>query len=577
MRQALREARNNRPYTLRERRYIDYAEPEFNDNENVEDHIVSRPNIPTERRNTASSSSFIPPPPATETVMVNSVVDNIARETVMVNSVVENIQRETVMVNSLLDNIPRHCKGRRSRTAKKTSKTEQKRQNSEVGQTSTIEIDPPLHEGSSQGQGCSVERVSSIPEATSSSKKTILSLLIDRKHIQEDEQVFYKHDDRNEGSAAAMGLRGRITRGGILCSCCQKEMSVWAFERHANSDHRKPYERIYILQTQENLQDCLIAVWLHSTERERREEFCFLPKEKQQDDPCSICANGGDIFHCEHCPSAFHASCMNMERAPRRDWSCPYCVCKYCSLRVYGKQRQLITCLQCDKNFHWQCLKEFSKDPVDISGDLLYCSQSCKEIYDELERSIAVNSEFENYTWSIIRPQTTLAMTRYFECNAKVLVAFSLMNECFQTITDRHTGINVVQNVLYSCRSPDLTRVNFGRFHIFILEKDDAIECAASIRIHGREVAEMPFIATEGTCRRQGICRNLMIVIESFLCALKVQKLVIQSVPDTSDMWKHKFGFKELAGKFEKELASYNILTLPHASKLYKDLGGNPN
>ncbi|KAJ1399673.1 hypothetical protein SESBI_30091 [Sesbania bispinosa] len=153
---------------------------------------------------------------ARETVMVNSVVDNIARETVMVNSVVDNIARETVIVNSVMDNIPRHCKGRRSRAAKKTTTTEQKRQNSEVGQTSIIEIDPPLHEGSSQGQGCSVERDSSIPEATSSSKKTILSSLIDRKHVQEDEQVFYKLDDRNEGSAAAMGLRGRITRGGIL-------------------------------------------------------------------------------------------------------------------------------------------------------------------------------------------------------------------------------------------------------------------------------------------------------------------------------------------------------------------------
>ncbi|KAJ1399682.1 hypothetical protein SESBI_30100 [Sesbania bispinosa] len=108
---------------------------------------------------------------ARETVMVNSVVDNIAREIVMVNSVVDNIARETVIVNSVVDNTPRHCKGRRSRAAKKTSTTEQKRQNSEVGQTSTIEIDPPLHEGSSQGQDCSVERVSSIPEATSSSKE----------------------------------------------------------------------------------------------------------------------------------------------------------------------------------------------------------------------------------------------------------------------------------------------------------------------------------------------------------------------------------------------------------------------
>jgi hypothetical protein len=36
------------------------------------------------------------------------------------------------------------------------------------------------------------------------------------------------------------------------------------------------------------------------------------------------------------------------------------------------------------------------------------------------------------------------------ECNSKIALAWEVLDECFTTIIDRHTQINIVQSVAYS-------------------------------------------------------------------------------------------------------------------------------
>ncbi|XP_057415649.1 increased DNA methylation 1-like isoform X2 [Lotus japonicus] len=412
---------------------------------------------------------------------------------------------------------------------------------------------------SSKGQAINIRRGSPLPLQGRSCQRTILSWLIDREGIKEFEQVGYFY--RSEQVPTATGL---ITRGGILCYCCQREISVWTFEKHAGSDLGEPYEHMYLL--------C------------KHERTCLLRKHKensaeQNDGACSICGDGGDLICCDTCPSTYHSLCMDMERVSQSGWLCPYCKCKYCRL---GEESQVfVTCSQCEKKFHSGCLKlyekDFSEEFLDLGRTKSYCGPGCREIYEKLENSLGIRNDIsESYSWRVIHPKDVISASNstYLENNLKVAVTSMLMDETFATIIDKKTGINVVRSIVYSHRA-NLSRVDFSRFYTFVLEKDDAILAAASIRFHGRGMAEMPFIATVKAYRGQGICRSLMKEIESFLCSLKVKTLVIPSVPETVEMWTQKFNFNEVNEvnrEMKKEIYAHNILMFPRTMIMYKDL-----
>ena len=161
-----------------------------------------------------------------------------------------------------------------------------------------------------------------------SCKKTTFLWLIDYRIIEKDERVSYK------SATMKRALAGRITRGGILCSCCQEEVSMWTFEKHAGSDLRQPYKHIYIHRQRKSLRKCLIDVWQHPREQKRRRMFSYVPKETdadQNDDLCSVCGDGGDLICCDKCPSTYHLSCMNIEviklfLLPFLKRICSYCI-----------------------------------------------------------------------------------------------------------------------------------------------------------------------------------------------------------------------------------------------------------
>nr|ACU15897.1 unknown [Glycine max] len=62
-----------------------------------------------------------------------------------------------------------------------------------------------------------------------------------------------------------------------------------------------------------------------------------------------------------------------------------------------------------------------------------------------------------------------------------MVVTWMFMNKALKKLTHTHTGINVIQSIVYS-RGSNLTRIYFSRFYMFVLEKDDEIIAAASIR-----------------------------------------------------------------------------------------------
>ncbi|XWS62037.1 hypothetical protein CRYUN_Cryun07bG0176500 [Craigia yunnanensis] len=408
-------------------------------------------------------------------------------------------------------------------------------------------------------------------------KRTVLSWLISLGIVEENEVVWYV-----EAKSGNILGEGKVSREGILCNCCSRQITVGEFEIHSGCKTRKPYQHIFLAASQLSLLDCQIEAWEDREEEEKRTFNNIQPEaiaDDKNDDACVICADGGDLICCERCPSTFHPKCIFMETIPQGDWLCPYCVCKYCA----SGDGPLMKCTQCEKQYHCKCGGE--KLDLMNSPASLFCGSSCRKIYEGLQSMLGVRNDLQDgLSWTLVQrteqPFGSYAGYVYkkVQSNSKIAVAWLVMNECFLSTIDRHTRANIAQNVVYN-RGSNLTRINYSGFYTAVLEKNDEIICVASIRVHGKRLAEMPFIGTRGEYRRLGMARILENCVESALCALQVEKLVIPSVDQLVSMWTQKYFFCHIQeDRLKRELSQYNTVMFPSTVvKLQKHLAMLPD
>ncbi|KAL4325693.1 hypothetical protein GQ457_11G022080 [Hibiscus cannabinus] len=404
-------------------------------------------------------------------------------------------------------------------------------------------------------------------------KRSVVSWMIGLGIVKANEEVWYV--DKPSGNILAEGI---ATREGIHCICCSRLVTAREFEVHAGRKTNKPYEYIVRAVSQRSLLACQIKAWEHKDEQERRKFNYIQPAPKavdKNDDACMICADGGDLVCCENCPSTFHAKCIFMESIPQGEWLCFYCVCKYCGTA----NGMLKKCGQCEKLYHSNC----GGEDLNLTNNAahVFCGTSCKQIHDKFQRLLGVRNDlYDGLSWTLIQRRNqplngSSADDNYsrIECNSKIAVAWQVMNECFLSTVDRHTRANIVQSIVYN-RGSNFTRINYAGFYIAILERGDEIICAASIRVHGKLLAEMPFIGTRERYRRQGMANILEKCIESTLCSMDIEKLVIPSMNDLTSMWMDKYFFARIEDESLKQaLSVYNMVMFPaQVVKLHKTL-----
>lgn len=401
-------------------------------------------------------------------------------------------------------------------------------------------------------------------------KSTVLSLLIDKGILKENESVCYIN--RKDGHVMK---KGHVTREGVLCSCCKDIFTLSNFEAHAGSKLHRPSANIF-LDDGRSLSECLMCAWALQDAKEKKEGFT-----DSNDDSCGVCGDGGELILCDHCPSTFHADCIGLEVIPEGDWFCPRCCCGVCG----GKQlagevdKAMFRCAQCELEYHLACVH--AHDMVKSERACKkpwFCGHQCEEIFTGLRELVGVSHPLDNgLSWMLLRSMnkdhgiTPSSFEVMAEHNSKLSVAHGVMQECFVPMIDPRTKIDLISQALYNRRSK-VTRLDYNGFYTMLLERGDEVISVATIRVHGAKLAEMPLVGTRYQYRRQGMCRRLVQALEKMLKHVGVEKLILPAVPELLETWLGAFSFQHMNPIDSRELCKLNLMSFPGTTVLQKHL-----
>ncbi|XP_068461968.1 increased DNA methylation 1-like [Phaseolus vulgaris] len=414
----------------------------------------------------------------------------------------------------------------------------------------------------------------------------ILSWLMDNKMVFPRSTVYY-YNEEAWYHAASSWTRGKITRNGIKCYCCDIIYSFVGFEYHASGISTSTPSACIFLKDGKSLLECQIEIMQDLVTRETSELPCSNLLLDDNDLICSLCLFGGELILCDQCPSSFHMTCLGLEHIPDGHWLCPQCRCRSCRQSKLDENEEAhaaLTCAQCEHKYHVWCLENGGLD-LSRCSENWFCGKTCEKIHEGLFQLLGkpVSVGVDNLTWTLVkfiepecddlgRIKNDSSMA---ESYTKLNLALSVMHECFETLKQTLSSRDIIEDVIFARRS-ELKRLNFQGFYTVLLEKNEELVSVATVRVHGEKVAEVPFVGTRLHYRRHGFCRILMNGLEQFLMQLGVGRLVLPAVPSTLKTWTQSFGFAKMTDFERSTFMDYTFLNFEGSIMCHKLLMNNP-
>ncbi|XP_073144410.1 uncharacterized protein [Henckelia pumila] len=457
------------------------------------------------------------------------------------------------------------------------------------------------------------------------------------KKDQRMHRLVFEDGGLPDGTEVAYYSHGKKLRegykmgSGIVCRCCNAQISPSQFEAHAGwAARRKPYMYIYTSN----------GVSLH--------EFAVSllkgrdGSAKNNDDLCIICADGGKLVLCDGCPRAFHKECALLPCIPRGKWYCTYCqnmfqrerfvesnanavaagrvlgidaieqiksrcirivrspeeaeliACVICRGYDFSKSgfgpHTVILCDQCEKEYHVGCLKKCKmSDLKELPKEKWFCSVNCGRIYSALQNLLNNGAEkLPEATLDVIMKKWEgknlvadpdldvrwrLLNGKNTSRETRVLLsqAVAIFHECFDPIVDSETGRDFIPSMVYG---RNIRGQDFSGMHCAILTVNSTVVSVGILRIFGQEMAELPLAATRVGNQDRGYFQILYTCIEKLLAFLGVKLFVLPAAEEAKSIWTKKFGFTTIA---EEQLLNYKrtcwqLITFKGTSMLEKQV-----
>ncbi|KAI8015688.1 Increased DNA methylation 1 [Camellia lanceoleosa] len=200
------------------------------------------------------------------------------------------------------------------------------------------------------------------------------------------------------------------------------------------------------------------------------------------DDMCVACGAGGDQIICDGCPRAFH-------------------IC-------HG--------LVCEKEYHVGYLRDSGLyDLKELPRDKWFCCDDYNRIHVALQNLVLVGAEMisASVSYAIHRKHIEKGFT------------YGVSND-----TD------LLPPLIYLTFVRNIFRQEFGGMYCVVLIVKSVVVSVGLLRIFGREVAELPLVATCRENQGKGYFQALFSCIESLLYSLNVENLVLPAAEEAESI-----------------------------------------